>query len=109
MVPCNLESSMGPVKIFVAGAVTGIIVRPYLQRAAQNLLISAIQSVEKTQNELDHVEKLRAEAEAAKTQALQMQEEARRIRDSLQDNGGTTIRDASWSEPTLQPHQPQPQ
>jgi hypothetical protein len=72
---------MGPVKIFVAGTITGFVVRPYVQRAAQSLLMSAIQSVEKTQNELDQVEKLKAEAEAAKAQALKLEEEARRLRD----------------------------
>jgi hypothetical protein len=75
---------MRPLTVFIAGGVVGAVARPYLQRAARNLLVGVIESVEKTQHELEHVEKLKAEAEAAKAEALRLQAEVQQLRDEAQ-------------------------
>lgn len=81
MIGFRVEVGMRPVGVFIAGGITGAIARPYLQRAARNFLVNAIESVEKSQHELELVEKLRAEAEAAKAEAAKLQDDARRLRD----------------------------
>jgi len=54
---------------FIAGGVTGLVARPYLQDAAQGLLVSALRSIEKTEREKEELEKLKAELAAAKAEA----------------------------------------
>ncbi len=70
--------------IFVAGGVAGALALPYLKRAASNLLVGVIESVEKSQQELEHIEKVKAETEAERTIAQSARAEAQDLRNEAQ-------------------------